>query len=107
MRDNCFADEVMQAPTGLAKPVARKATEATWRCERFAGLKIPGKIPIVQADTHPGRPRFGDFGSQLPVAAPGQRPEPDLAGVFVRVAVIESKPGIVMMAGRQPPTFQN
>ena len=65
----------------------------------------PAKVPIVDAQTDARRIKIGDLGRQLPIAAPGQHPEPDRALVFVGAAAIHRKPGIVMMAGHQAAAF--
>ena len=74
-----ITNESVQPPAGTAKPCARVATDRSWRAEGLAGHQPPGEIPIVDADIEARRAELSHLGRQLPVAAPGQRAEPDLA----------------------------
>ena len=77
----------------------RIAGEKFRRFERFAGLERIGEIESVEAagDAHLpiGRLLHGD----APVAAPGQRAEPDAAGFLGGVAGVDGEPRVEIVAG--------
>ncbi len=101
------ANVVVHAAAGLAEAAPGVAADRSGGDKGLAGLQAPGKVPVVEAQAEACQSVFISFGDELPVAAPGQRAEPDLAVLFVRCPAVDRKPGIGLVAGGQAPAVQD
>src|SRR5262245_49544937 len=97
--------KVMQTMAHPGKAVAGISTKIARGFERLPWIEAPGKVPIVDAQADPCGLVFGDFGRHLPVAAPLQHAEPDLAMIFGCTASVDRKPRVMLVAGGDAPTF--